>query len=78
MHGIGNAHFAPEEIELLREALDEAWARLDGQEQLQICKSELAEHILKLAGNGERDRVQLRDFALQRARERAVWLDLAS
>ena len=74
----GCVQFAPDEIELLRHALQDAWAALDCKEQARIAKSELAEHILKLAASGERDPRQLCDFALQRSRERAVWLDLAS
>ena len=73
-----SAHYAPEEIEVLRQALDQAWASLSSREQGQISKSELAEHILKLAAAGERDRKQLCQFALQRSRERTVWLELAS
>ena len=70
--------FAPDEIELLRHVLQDAWAALNYKEQARIAKSELAEHILKLAASGERDPHQLCNFALQRSRERAVWLDLAS
>lgn len=74
----GGVQFAPDEIELLRQVLEDAWAALNSKEQAQIAKSELAEHILKLAASGERDPRELCDFALQRSRERAVWFDLAS
>ncbi len=78
MFAKGNVHFLPEEIELLRNVLDDAWASLNSKEQTFIAKSELAEHILRLAADGERDPRQLRDFALQKSRERAVQFDLAS
>jgi hypothetical protein len=48
------------------------------KEQSMYYRSGLAEHILKLAADGERDPVQLRDYALRRTRERAVSIDLAS
>jgi hypothetical protein len=75
---IQHACFAPEEITLLREALDHAWTRMSPKEQSEHTKSELAEQILKLAARGERDPVQLCDYALQKTRERAVWLEMAS
>jgi hypothetical protein len=71
------ACFSPEEIEILRQALDSAWARMSLKEQSEYNRSGLAEHILKLAADGERDPVRLRDYALRKTRERAVWLDLA-
>jgi hypothetical protein len=73
-----SAHYAPEEIAVLRQAVDQAWASLSVREQGHISKSEVAEHILKLAAAGERDVDQLCHFALQRSRERSVWLELAS
>lgn len=75
---IQHAYFAPEEITVLREALNHAWAKMTQKERLQHTQSELAEHILKLAARGERDPAQLCDFALQKTRERAIWIDMAS
>ncbi len=72
------AHFTPDEIDLLRHALEDAWAALNCKEQAHIAKSELAEHILKLAAAGERDPRQLCDFSLQKSREKAILFDLAS
>jgi hypothetical protein len=72
------ACFSPEEIAILDEALEAALAKLSAREHAEVSRSDLAEHILKLAADGERDPVQLREYALRRTRERAVWLDLAS
>jgi hypothetical protein len=47
------------------------------KEQSECNRSGIAEHILKLAADGERNPVQLRDYALRKIRERAVRLDLA-
>lgn len=71
------ACFSPEEIDVLRKALDSAWARMSLKEQSECNRSGIAEHILKLAADGERNPVQLRDYALRKIRERAVRLDLA-
>ena len=54
----------PETIALLRETLDDAWARLAPEQQATMQKSALAVRILKFAAHGERDRKRLRDAAL--------------
>lgn len=54
----------PETIALLRETLDDAWARLPPEQRATMQKSALAVRILKVAANGERDRKRLRDAAL--------------
>jgi hypothetical protein len=56
--------YEPETIELLRAALDEAWASLSAAQQSQTTKTVLATRILKLAARGERDPVRLRTAAL--------------
>jgi len=63
------ACFSPEEIEVLRKALESAWIRMSRKEQSQHNKSGLAAHILKLAADGERDPGQLCEYALRRTRE---------
>ena len=52
-------YFDPETVALLREILDGAWAQSHD-----IRKTTLAEHILKSAAQGERDRGHLLDAAL--------------
>ena len=70
--------FSPEEVELLRDVLDAAWVKLTSKERSEFSLSQVAEHILKLAADGERDPVQLREYALRRTRERSAWLELTS
>ena len=60
-------HFDPETVTLLRETLDDAWARLSPELQATMQKTELAERILKSAARGERDRKRLRAAALDLA-----------
>ena len=58
-------HFDPETITVLKETLDDAWARLRPQQQATMLKSALAERLLKSAAQGERDRKRLLNAALQ-------------
>jgi hypothetical protein len=51
-------------IRILREALDDAWARLPSKQQMRTEKSALALAILRLASNGERDPTRLSALAL--------------
>ena len=79
MFGSANVRFAPEEIELVRQALELAWSRLSGEEQLHVLRRELAVRILKLVARASATNPDhLCDFALQKSRERAVRPDLAS
>jgi hypothetical protein len=57
-------YFDPETVALLREILDDGWARLQPDQRATIRKSTLAEHILKSAAQGERDRKRLLDAVL--------------
>jgi hypothetical protein len=56
--------YDPETITLLRTVLDAAWDALLPEHQARSSKSHLAEHLLKLAAQGERDPVRLRTRAL--------------
>ena len=56
--------YDPETIEVLRSALDEAWASLSSARQSLTSKTALAERILRLAATGERDPIRLRTAAL--------------
>ena len=60
-------YFDPETVTLLRETLDDAWARLSPELQATMQKTALAERILKSAASGERDRKRLRAAALDLA-----------
>jgi hypothetical protein len=59
------AHFDAQTITLMKVALDEAWDRLPPQLQATMLKTTLAERILKLAAEGERNRERLREAALR-------------
>jgi hypothetical protein len=57
--------FDRETVTLLREILDDAWARLRPAQQATMPKTTLAERILRCAAQGERDRERLMDAALE-------------
>jgi len=59
-----NGTFDPETIELMRSALDAAWASLTPQQQASVSRTLLAQRILRAAARGERDPVRLRSSAL--------------
>jgi hypothetical protein len=60
----GPAYFDLQTIALLRETLDDAWASVRPEQRATMTRSLLAERILKLAAQGERDRERLLDAAL--------------
>jgi hypothetical protein len=64
MHRKQAAHFDSETIFLLRSVLTDAWSRLRMEEREAISQSIMAERILKLAAEGERNPERLRDEAL--------------
>jgi hypothetical protein len=64
MHHKKTAYFDPETVSLLRVTLDDAWACLPPEQQATTSQSILAERILKLAAEGERNPERLRDAAL--------------
>jgi hypothetical protein len=57
-------HFDLETVALLRETLDDAWACLRPQERATMNRTQLAEGILTLAAEGERNPDRLLDAAL--------------
>jgi hypothetical protein len=56
--------YDPETIALLRAALDAAWDALSPERRGCTSKAHLAERMLKLAAQGERDPARLRMRAL--------------
>jgi hypothetical protein len=58
------ACFDTETVSLLRETLEDAWASLRPEQRAITSQSILAEGILKLAAEGERNPKRLRDAAL--------------
>ena len=57
-------HHDPDTIGMLRRVLDDAWAALSPQQQTQANKSVMAQKLLKLAADGERDPTRLCDLAV--------------
>jgi hypothetical protein len=64
------ANFDLETVALLRETLDDAWACLLPQERATMTRTQLAEGILALAAEGERNPDRLLDAALMTAGNR--------
>ena len=62
-----SAYFDLETVALLRNALDNAWACLRPQERATTSRTQLAEGILALAAQGERNPDRLIDAALMAA-----------
>jgi hypothetical protein len=64
-----NAEFGPEILQVLREAMDEAWRHVklsDLNGNADGAREVLAEHMLALAKRGERDPKRLIEGALNR------------
>jgi len=64
MKQVYGGSYDPEAIALLLSALDEAWDALPPARQAMTSKATLAQRMLKLAANGERDPIRLRIAAL--------------
>jgi hypothetical protein len=50
---------------MLRRVLDDAWEALSPRQQTQANKSIMAQELLKLAADGERDPTRLCEFAVR-------------
>jgi hypothetical protein len=64
-----SAEFSPEILQILREAMDEAWRHVklsDVNGNVDGARAVLAEHMLALAKRGERDPKRLIEAALSR------------
>jgi hypothetical protein len=59
--------YDPETITLLRTVLDAAWDALLPEHQARTSKAHLAQRMLKLAAQGERDPIRLRTRALMKS-----------
>ena len=64
MTGKEPMYFDLKTVSLMREVLDDAWACLRVHQRAETSRTILAEAILKLAAQGERDRERLLDGAL--------------
>jgi hypothetical protein len=58
------AAFSPTTLALLRSVYDEACASIPGHQLTQEARFSIADRILKVAADGERDPVRLRTHAL--------------
>jgi hypothetical protein len=54
----------PDTIGMLRRVLEDAWATLSQRQQTQANKSIMAQELLKLAADGERDPTRLCELAV--------------
>jgi hypothetical protein len=57
--------FDPETVHQLEGILDQAWACLPSERREHTTKSHLAQRILRLAAEGERDPTRLRTYAVE-------------
>jgi hypothetical protein len=65
MRGFHNSSFDPTTLVVLETAFDEAWLTLKSIGNTTVKPDELARAVLRLAMEGERDRVRLHDGALE-------------
>lgn len=65
MRPLGDGLFGPEDVALLRRVMEGAWASLPPEQRTTSGKTILANSLLHLAGQGERDEDRLRECALQ-------------
>jgi hypothetical protein len=72
-HGFGNGAFDPQTLVLLEAAFDEAWLTLKSVGNETARSDELARAVLRLAMEGERDRIRLHDEALEGLLPAAAW-----
>jgi hypothetical protein len=56
--------YDPETLNVMRDALDQAWALLSDEDKVVSLKSDMVHRILKCASDGERDPARLRAAAL--------------
>jgi hypothetical protein len=61
----GSTAHDPDTIGTLRRVLDDAWAMLSPRLQTQGNKSIMAQELLKLAADGERDPTRLCELAIR-------------
>jgi hypothetical protein len=73
MRSFYNGSFDPQTLVMLETAFDEAWLALKAIGNSTVKPDELARSVLRLAMDGERDPVRLRDEALQGLMPAAQW-----
>ncbi|HEV3159577.1 MAG TPA: hypothetical protein VGZ89_06290 [Xanthobacteraceae bacterium] len=73
MRGFHKSCFDPPTLVVLEAAFDEAWLTLKSIGNKSVKPDELARSVLRLAMEGERDPVRLRDGALEGLLPAATW-----
>ena len=73
MRGFHNSAFDPQTLVLLEAVFDEAWLTLISVGNKTVKPDELARAVLRLAMEGERDRIRLSDGALQGLVRATTW-----
>jgi hypothetical protein len=73
MRSFYNGSFDPPTLVVLEAAFDEAWLTLKAVGNSTVKPDELARSVLRLAMDGERDPVRLRDEALRGLVPAAQW-----
>jgi len=78
MRGFHNNSFNPQMLVVLETAFDEAWLTLKSIGNTTVKPDELARCVLRLAMEGERDPVRLRDHALKSVIPTTAWREHGS
>jgi len=73
MHSFYNSTFDPQTLVLLESAFDEAWLTLKSVGNKTVKPDELARCVLRIAMEGVRDPLRLRDGALNRLLPGTTW-----
>jgi hypothetical protein len=76
MLGFGSGCFDPKTLVILETAFDEAWIALKMNSSGNVKPNELARRVIRLAMEGERDPVRLRDGALSGLIPAAMWREV--
>jgi hypothetical protein len=77
MRGFHNSSFDPSTLVVLEAAFDEAWLTLKSIGNKSVKPDELARSVLRVAMEGERDPVRLRDGALEGLIPATAWREVS-
>ena len=77
MRGFHNSSFDPPTLVVLEAAFDEAWLTLKSIGNKSVKPDELARSVLRVAMEGERDPVRLRDGALEGLIPATAWREVS-
>jgi hypothetical protein len=77
MRGFHHSSFDPPTLVVLEAAFDEAWLTLKSVGNKSVKPDELARSVLRVAMEGERDPVRLRDGALEGLIPATAWREVS-